>query len=188
MSALRSASTCCGCRCWLPSSCAPAAPPNLAARRRERRETMKLVRKQGSACLEGRGWTGRRPRADGCWLRSRPPKRRYQRGGRGITWGGKRKPAKADRETGAGRGRILMPAVLLLCLRRTQQCHGSSVSMHQRVPMASKAKVDPTAGAGGAGTRRAVSMSAMDAKETGRSGSADVTDPAAHLRVAVVEE
>jgi hypothetical protein len=34
---------------------------------------MKLVRKQGSACLEGRGWTGRRPRADGCWLRSRPP-------------------------------------------------------------------------------------------------------------------
>jgi hypothetical protein len=40
------------------------------------------------------------------------PKRRYQRTARTMTSGGKRKPAKADRVAGAGRGRrVLIPAV-----------------------------------------------------------------------------
>src|SRR6266508_1047132 len=39
------------------------------------------------------------------------PKRRYQRTAKTITSGGKRKPAKADRGAGAGRGRVLMSAV-----------------------------------------------------------------------------
>jgi hypothetical protein len=39
------------------------------------------------------------------------PKRRYQRTASTITSGGKRKPAKADRGTGAGSGRVHMPAV-----------------------------------------------------------------------------
>jgi hypothetical protein len=46
MSALRSASTCCGWRCWPLSSCAPAATPKLGAGRREGRGTLRLVWKK----------------------------------------------------------------------------------------------------------------------------------------------
>jgi len=42
------------------------------------------------------------------------PKRRYQRTASTMMSGGKRKPAKADREVGARPGRVLMPAVLPL--------------------------------------------------------------------------
>jgi hypothetical protein len=54
------------------------------------------------------------------------PKRRYQWTARMMTSGGKRKPAKADRLAGAGRGRRdLMPSVLPL-ERGHSECNSGS--------------------------------------------------------------
>jgi hypothetical protein len=61
-------------------------------------------------------WSTSTPRSMSSSSTSRydSPKRKYQRTATTITSGGKRKPAKADRAAGAGRGRQdLMPGVLL---------------------------------------------------------------------------
>src|SRR6266540_5176765 len=59
-------------------------------------------------------WSTSTPRSTSSSSTSRydRPKRRYQRTAMTMTSGGKRKPAKADRGAGTGRGRrVLMPAV-----------------------------------------------------------------------------